>query len=97
MAAVISTVVLFLVTWLLLWAVLAAAFLALLADVDYFQARWHQYTRIRQNRRAAAAELERINRRTTASIQRIGLAFMAAQHLVREQSAQDRGPSGRPT
>jgi hypothetical protein len=91
MAAVISAVLLLLVSWLLTWALLMVINLGLLAIVDHLRARWQRYQRVRQYRRAVAAELMRIGRETVASVERINSGFMLAQRLIRDEAVIHRG------
>lgn len=95
MATVISATVVFLVTWLLFWALLMAGYLALAALVEYLRGQWRQHQRVRQYRQAAAAELARMDLETFASVQRLGMAFMVAQRLVRQEARRD-SQSSRP-
>jgi biopolymer transport protein ExbB/TolQ len=94
MATVISLVLLFLVSWLLTWALLMAAYLGLSAVADRLKARWRRYERVRQHRRAVAAELARIDRETSASVRRIGAVFMVAQRLIRDHADAERRGGG---
>jgi Flp pilus assembly protein TadB len=90
MGKVIDDIALFLTTWLALWALFTACYLVLLAALHWSKARWQRYQRERRHRRASAAELARINRAVAASVQRIGLAFMVAQQVMREHDTRIR-------
>jgi biopolymer transport protein ExbB/TolQ len=91
MAAVIGSVVLFLATWLLTWALLMIVYFGVLAAVDFLGDQWRRYQRVRQYRRAVAAEVLRIDAETISSIERINSAFVAAQRLVRQEAAREQG------
>lgn len=91
-ATVIGTVLLLLGTWLLTWALLMVGYLGLLAIVDHLTIRWQHYQRVRQYRRAVAAELMRMDRETVASVQRIRSAFTVAQRLIRTEADSERQP-----
>lgn len=80
----------FFVTWLVTWALLMVVYLGVLALADHLKARWRRYQRMRQHRRAVAAELMRIDSEAIASAQRINSAFMVAQRLIRDQAQAER-------
>jgi hypothetical protein len=84
-ATVIGGIVLFVVTWLVTWAALMAVYLGVLAAVDLATASWRQYERRQKCVQAVAAELARIDRDASASVQRIGVAFLTAQKQLRER------------
>ena len=86
MATVIDAFSLFLVSWLLTWALLMIVYLGVLALLDHLAAQWQRFQRARQYRRALRAELMRIDRETVASVERVNSAFMLAQRLVRDQA-----------
>jgi len=86
----IGNVLLFLVTWLVTWALLMVVYFGLLAAVDHLRAGWRRCQRVRQYRHAVAAERMRIDRETVASVARMGTAFLVAQQLVRNEAANQR-------
>jgi hypothetical protein len=83
---VIGSVLQFLATWLLTWAVLMVLYIGLLVAIDQVTHLWHGHQRARQHRRAAAVELARIDAEAVASVKRINLAFAVAQRLIREHT-----------
>jgi hypothetical protein len=85
MATVIGVALASLASWLLLWVVVMIFYLGCVAAVDHLKAKWWQHQRVRQYKRAVAAEMARIDLAASASVQRIGSAFMVAQQLARNR------------
>jgi biopolymer transport protein ExbB/TolQ len=93
MRTMIGDIALFLAAWLVLWALLMASYVTLLAVVDFLKSRWRRFRRTRQYRRAVDIEMVRIDREAAASVLRIGAAFAIAQQLIQEEAAASRDAS----
>jgi hypothetical protein len=85
MTTVIDDVCLFLGVWLLTWAVLMAAYLALVTAAEYVKDRWRRYQRLRQYRRATAAELALIECEAEAAVMRMSAVFTHALRQMHER------------
>lgn len=86
----IDAVIVLLTTWLAVWLLLMAGYLALWVALDWLRARWRQCQRTRQYRRNVAVELVRIDRDVAVSVERINSAFVVAQRLIRDRADTER-------